>query len=164
MQNPTTRETTRPWRNGSSEFASQTYMKTILYLEDDEHDIFFLERALANQGTDLSIRNVHSLSEATAYLEGDGQYADRKRFPLPCLILSDLSIPGGSGFQLARWLREDPRFRELPIILLSGSAREQQLEKAEISGANCCLEKSSDFSELLARINDLLHAHKEMDH
>jgi CheY-like chemotaxis protein len=131
-------------------------MKTILYLEDDEHDIFFLKRALATEQAGLTIQNVHNLGDATAYLEGTGEFSDRHRFPLPDLVVSDLTVPGGSGFQLTRWLREESQFKSLPVILLSGSAQEPQLQKAAVSGANFCLQKSADFSELLSKIRDLL--------
>src|SRR5262245_49372077 len=101
-------------------------MKTILYLEDDEHDIFFLKRAFANRAPDLQIRNVANISEAIDYLDGGGDYSERDRYPLPALIVSDVSIPGGSGFQFVRWIRENPRWSDLPIILLTGSAHQSQ--------------------------------------
>jgi len=143
-------------QSGLSAFASQCPMKTILYLEDDEHDIFFLQRALSAQAPDLGFYHVSNLADATAYLEGAGRYSDRKRFHFPDLILSDVSIPGGSGFQFARWIRQHPNFMSLPIILLTGAAQETELQKAAISGADCCLEKSTDFSLLLRKIRECL--------
>jgi len=137
-------------------FASPYPMKTILYLEDDEHDIFFLKRALNTQAPDLGFFHVSNLADATAFLEGLGRYNDRKRFPAPDLIVSDVSIPGGSGFQFAKWIRAQPKFSSLPIILLTGSAQELEFEKAAVSGADCCLEKSTDFSLLLRKIREFL--------
>src|SRR3954453_22860284 len=100
-----------PSSSGVSGCSAPNQMKTILYLEDDEHDIFFLKRALATEQTGLNIQNVHNLGDATAYLEGKEPFSDRRRFPLPDLIVSDLSVPGGSGFQLTTWLREESRFK-----------------------------------------------------
>ncbi len=127
-------------------------MKTILYVEDDEHDIFFLKRAFGSQAPDLRIHNVLNVSEAMAYLNADGPYADAARFPTADLVVSDVSIPGGSGFQLLTWIRGQPRFAALPVILVTGSAHQKEIEKALIAGANFCLEKSTDFNELLAKV------------
>src|SRR5882762_8238569 len=90
-------------------------MKTILYVEDDEHDIFFLKRAFGSQAPDLRIHNVLNAADAMAYLSAEGPYADRARFPAADLVVSDVSIPGGSGFQLLAWIRQEPRFAGLPV-------------------------------------------------
>ena len=131
-------------------------MKTILYVEDDEHDIFFLKRAFGAQVPNVQIQNVVNVPQAMEYLRGDGGFADRKQFPAADLVVSDVSIPGGSGIQLLKWIRGEPRFSKLPVILLSGSTQESQIDKALSSGANFCLEKSTDFKELLSKICSLL--------
>jgi CheY-like chemotaxis protein len=127
-------------------------MKTILYVEDDEHDIFFLKRAFGSQAPDLRIHNVLNAADAMAYLSADGPYADRARFPAADLVVSDVSIPGGSGFQLLAWIRQEPRFAGLPVILLTGSAQQKEIDYAVTAGANFCLEKSTNFDELLAKV------------
>jgi len=131
-------------------------MKTILYVEDDEHDIFFLKRAFASQAPDLQIQQMAEVSGAIEYLKGQGPFADREQFPLPDLVISDVSIPGGSGFQLLAWIRSEPAFRNLPVILMSGSAQPAEISKASTSGADYCLEKSTDFEQLLAKVRRLL--------
>jgi len=144
-------------RNRHSEFAPALQMKTILYVEDDEHDIFFLARAFSMQAPDLRIENVTSVADAVEYLSGKNQFSDREEYPLPDLVVSDVSIPGGSGFELVRWIRQNPQLKKTPVILLTGTAEQLQVEKAESTGAECCLEKSSDFQQLLAKIRKFLN-------
>src|SRR6267378_7237339 len=122
-------------------------MKTILYVEDDEHDIFFLKRAFGSQAPDLRIHNVLNVADAMAYLNAEGLYANLAKFPAVDLVVSDVSIPGGSGFQLLAWIRQQPRFAGLPVILLTGSAQQKEINYAITAGANFCLEKSTNFDE-----------------
>ena len=147
-----------PWHQRHSPITPRRAMKTILYLEDDEHDIFFLKRALATQAPDIEFHHVTNPADAMAYLEGNGRYGERNRFPFPDLIVSDVSIPGGSGFQFVNWIRNHSEFSALPVILLTGSAQESQIEKGLSSGANYCLEKSADLTSVLDKMRELLYA------
>src|SRR5437588_4296729 len=141
-----------------SQFATPLQMKTILYVEDDEHDVFFLRRAFRTQSPELRIENVTSVADAIEYLGGQRQSSNRKEFPFPDLVISDVTIPGGSGFELVRWIRQKPECSKLPVILLTGTAEELQVEHAQASGADFCLEKSIDFQALLAKIHKLLES------
>ena len=151
-----TQKNARVRRGRQSETVPEAVMKTILYVEDDEHDVFFLNRAFANHAPALRVQNVHSIEEAMNYLRGTGIYADRAQFPAPDLLVSDVSIPGGSGYQLLAWVRKNGEISGLPFILLTGSAQDTQLEKAMTNGADVCLEKCTDFKELLAAVERLL--------
>ena len=131
-------------------------MKTILYVEDDEHDVFFLKRAFSHHPDGWRVQNVQSVEEAINYLAGKGRYQDRKEFPAVDLIVSDVTIPGGSGYQLLRWVREHVELGRIPFVLVTGSAQDTQVEKAATTGADCCLEKSTDFKELMAAVERLL--------
>jgi CheY-like chemotaxis protein len=131
-------------------------MKTILYVEDDEHDVFFLKRAFTNYAPGWSVQNVHSVEEAINYLSGLGGYSDRQRFPVADLVVSDVSIPGGSGYQLLEWVREHAKLGRLPFILLTGSTQDHEFKKGTTSGADFCFEKSTDFKELIAQAQKLV--------
>lgn len=131
-------------------------MKTILYVEDDEHDMFFLNRAFGTHAPELRIQNVPSVPDAMQYIEGMDKYSDRAQFPPADLVISDVTIPGGSGFQLVKWIRGHAKFAKLPVILLTGSVHESQVDTALTTGADCCLEKSSDFKQLLGNVRGLL--------
>ena len=56
---------------------------TILHVEDDSNDVLLLKHACEYAGVSLNVQTVEDGDEAIAYLSGKGQFADRKRFPLP---------------------------------------------------------------------------------
>jgi CheY-like chemotaxis protein len=145
-------------RRRESEGTTPSPMKTILYVEDDEHDVFFLKRAFMTHAPEWQVQNVHSIEDAVNYLNNIGKYSDGERFPAPDLVVSDVSIPGGSGYQLLSWVRAHAQLGRVPFILLTGSAQGAELDKAASNGANCCLEKSTDFKELLRNVHKLLEA------
>jgi len=124
MQRLTPIRTNAPVPCGSPpDSTTQTQMKTILYVEDDEHDVFFLKRAFAQHTDGWCVQNVQSVEEAINYLAGKGRYHDREQFPPVDLIVSDVSIPGGSGYQLLRWVRDHAEFGRIPFVLVTGSAQ-----------------------------------------
>ncbi|MDY6940165.1 MAG: response regulator, partial [Cyanobacteriota bacterium] len=70
----------------------------------------------------------------------------------PDLLVLDLSMPDFSGFQLARVIRNDPRWQELPIICLTAYYDRENLERAFAVGADDCLNKSLSSGELRTRL------------
>jgi CheY-like chemotaxis protein len=59
--------------------------------------------------------------EAVRYLEGRGRYADRVQYPLPSLMVLDLKFPTKSGVEVLAWVRNDPRCKDLPVVVLTSS-------------------------------------------
>lgn len=96
-------------------------MTTILLIENDEGDVFLFRRALSRLNYSGSVRVVGSVTEARAYLEGDGAFSDREYYAIPDLIVSDMNLPGPTGNDFLEWLREEERFADVPLVFLSGS-------------------------------------------
>src|SRR4051812_17982545 len=94
---------------------------TILYVEDDENDVYFLRRAISAAKLDCAVCTVPDGLHAEDYLAGIGKYADRSVFPLPMLVLLDIKLPLASGFEVLSWLRQQSSFRRLPIVMLTSS-------------------------------------------
>ena len=65
-------------------------MKPILQVEDDPNDVFFLKYAMQKAGVANAIQVASDGQQAIDYLKGAGKFADREKFPLPCLVLLDL--------------------------------------------------------------------------
>jgi CheY-like chemotaxis protein len=86
--------------------------------------------------------------QAKAYLVGEGQYADRRRYPFPSLVLLDLQMPRLSGLELLRWIRTTAGISDLAVVVLTGSTNRQDFERAYHLGANACAVKSLDLTEL----------------
>ena len=79
--------------------------QTILIVDDNIDDRFFVGRALKRLATGLGIQFVTGGEEAAAYLDGSGVYADRTRFPYPSFVVTDLVMPDGDGFSVLRRIR-----------------------------------------------------------
>src|SRR5205823_1830889 len=84
------------------------------------------------------------------YLEGTGKFGDRNYYPFPALILSDMNLSGESGNTFLEWLRDDPRFKGLPLVFLSGTFRISDRALAERLGATDFVVKTGDIAELCA--------------
>lgn len=79
------------------------------------------------------------------------------------LVVTDLSMPKMDGITLMRRVRDDVRYKELPIIVLTASGYERDLLSASNSGANACLTKPVDSHELVNMINQLVLQHQNTD-
>jgi CheY-like chemotaxis protein len=72
------------------------------------------------------------------------------------LVITDLSMPEMDGLTLLQKLRADARFQALPVIILTGSAYEQDNARAKAAGATTFLTKPVESEELIATVNRLL--------
>jgi CheY-like chemotaxis protein len=120
----------------------------ILIVEDDPNDTFLLKRAFQKTGISLPMHHCCDGAEAMEYLRGDGQYADRQKFPFPRVLITDLKMPRSNGFDLLEWLKNHPECNLIPKIVLSASADLGDVTKAYQLGANCYFQKPSEFDEL----------------
>jgi len=119
--------------------------QTLLIVEDDDNDFLFLERALTMENVGAQIHRACDGSEAIDYLSGEDNFANRDARPLPNLIVLDLKMPGTSGFEVLEWVREQPDFQTLPIIVFSSSEEPADVEKAYNLGANAYLVKPTSY-------------------
>lgn len=123
------------------------HLLPILQVEDDEHDVFFLKRAFDVAGIPNPIQVVHDGQEAIDFFSGTGPYADRKRYPLPCLVLLDLKLPRKNGLEVLQWLRSERRLPYMPIIMFSSSAHPEDIDQAYRLGANSFVVKPSGVTD-----------------
>jgi CheY-like chemotaxis protein len=128
---------------------------SILLAEDDDNDVFFMERAFKQAEIPSSLHRVRDGEEAIAYLKGDGQYANRDLFPLPRLLVLDLKMPRKNGFEVVAWLRQQPLLKRLPVVVLTSSREDPDINRAYELGANTYLVKPADFESLVAMTKTL---------
>ena len=114
---------------------------TILIVEDDPGDAYFLEKAFERVLANCAVHRVSDGEEAQAYLSGTGKYLDRKLFPLPSVILLDLKMPRMNGFEFLAWLRKEPELKIIPTVVYSSSENPTDIRKAYEMGANSFLHK-----------------------
>jgi len=75
---------------------------------------------------------------------------------MPDLILLDIMMPKRSGFEVCRILKEDPNYRDIPIVMVTALNEVGDLERARESGADDYLSKPVNKTELLSRVRNLL--------
>ncbi len=116
-------------------------MAGVLYVEDEESDVFFMRRAFRQAGMEHALKVVVDGQAAIDYLAGHGVFSDRLVYPIPAVVLLDLNLPTVSGFQVLRWMRTQPGLEDLPTVIFSSSAREEDRTQARQLGANDYVEK-----------------------
>jgi CheY-like chemotaxis protein len=119
-----------------------------LIVEDNESDQLFIEQALRDNGVEDQIRIVGNYEEAVAYLNGESKFADRRRFPFPALMITDVNMPGGTGLGLLTHLKNNPRANEVHTIVLSSAEDPVEVSKAQRLGANGFHLKPGSYLEL----------------
>src|SRR5262249_33978455 len=113
----------------------------ILMVEDDSNDALLVLQTLKQTSVPHQVHVVPDGETALAYLSGKGAYGDREKFPLPALVLLDLKMPGIDGFEVLAWVREQPQFKDLRVVVLTSSTDGHDLNKAYRLGANSFLLK-----------------------
>lgn len=121
----------------------------ILVVEDDENDVVLIGRAFRRGRLANPLRFVGDGEAARNYLAGTGEFADRDAHPLPVLVLLDLKLPRLSGLELLEWLRADGSLSGVPVVVLTSSRENRDLERAYALGANSYLVKPVAFEALL---------------
>ena len=118
----------------------------ILHADDDDDDVHFIHKAFEHAGLNPVHRSPDG-EDALNYLQGTGQYSDRKRYPYPDLLLMDLKMPRVNGFEVMEWLNSHAHFR-LPVIILTGSVIDCDVKRAYALGASCYIAKTAATDEL----------------
>jgi CheY-like chemotaxis protein len=126
--------------------------KTILLVDDDENDVFFMKRAMKQAEMINPLQVVEDGQQAIDYLSGRGDYADRERFPLPCLVLLDLKLPEVMGFEVLKWIRQQSELKTLIVVVLTSSNLGPDIDLAYRLGANSYLVKPPTPEKLLAMV------------
>jgi len=113
-------------------------------VEDSRDDVMLLKRALGKADVGIPVLFVSDGGEAIDYLEGKPPYDDRRACPLPSLVVLDLYMPRMDGFELLGWVRQQPRFQKLKMVVFSGVERKADIERAHALGADLVTVKPTD--------------------
>ena len=127
----------------------------ILLAEDDENDIFLMGRAFDRAGIPNRLIVVRNGQEAIDYLAGTGEYAQRDKYPIPGLVLLDLKMPWMDGFDVLRWLRGHGQFDTLPVVILTSSKLQSDIDKSRQLGVYDYRVKPHGFEELVRLLDDV---------
>lgn len=129
---------------------------TVLLVEDDPNDVFFIRNAFERAGIADAPRVARDGEEALAYLLGQGAFSDRRLNPAPSLVLLDLKLPRLSGLEFLAWrARQEARLRCIPVVVLTSSQSPEDLAKAYELGANSYLVKPLESAAQLEMVKTL---------
>lgn len=129
--------------------------ETILLVEDNPRDVLLIQRAFRKANLTNPLQVVGDGEAAVLYLSGEGSYEDRDRYPLPSLILLDLKLPRKSGAEVLEWLRQQPRLKRLPVVVLTSSREYADVNKLYDLGANAYMVKPVTFDNLVEIVKTL---------
>ena len=143
--------------NGSLADYNKTMLNdvAILLAEDDENEIFLMGRAFDRAGVPNRLMVVRNGQEAIDYLAGTGEYAQREKYPLPGLLLLDLKMPWMDGFDVLKWLRTQPQFNALPVVVLTSSKLQADVDKSRQFGVYDYRVKPHTFEDLVRLLDDV---------
>lgn len=122
---------------------------TILLVEDNATDVILIRRAFDKAKLGNPVQVVADGDSAVGYLAGEGIYQDRRQYPLPILILLDLKLPRRSGLEVLQWLRAQETLRRIPVVMLTSSQQNSDVNAAYDTGVNSYLVKPVEFDGLL---------------
>jgi len=88
--------------------------------------------------------------EAMEFLFGKGEH------PRPQLVLLDLKLPKIDGIEILKKLKQTPRLRSIPVVVLTTSAREEEIKKIHALGANSYITKPGDFRKFIEEIKGII--------
>lgn len=123
--------------------------RPILLVEDDPNDVFLIRRALAKTEIGVPLQVTRDPIDAMTYLQGTGRFTNRVEYPLPLLMLLDLKLEGGTGFDVLTWARQTSGIRRLPIVVLTSSQADADINRAYELGANSYIVKPLTFQNLV---------------
>jgi CheY-like chemotaxis protein len=127
----------------------------ILLAEDDENDIFMMGRAFDRAGVPNPLFVVRNGQHVIDYLNGTGEYAQRDKFPLPGLVLLDLKMPWMDGFDVLKWVRARSQFDALPIVVLTSSKLQSDIDKSRQFGVFDYRVKPHGLDDLVLLLDDV---------
>lgn len=128
---------------------------SILLVEDNPDDVDLALLAFKESGIGEEAVVARDGQEAIDYLLHDGLLEGNRITRLPRVILLDINLPRLDGFEVLKRLRAHPLTRYLPIIILSSSREECDLERSYQLGANSYIQKSLDFSRFVETIRKM---------
>jgi CheY-like chemotaxis protein len=121
----------------------------ILLAEDDADDRMLVKRVLENELGVTDVRTVWNGEDLMEYLRRKGAYASPEEAPRPALILLDLNMPRKDGREALTEIKSDPELRSIPVIVLTTSNSENDVEQSYLAGVNAYVTKPARFSEMV---------------
>ncbi len=134
---------------------SDTPNQSILLVEDSPEDYEATERAFRRAGLKNPIHRCSDGDEALDYLFRRGRYADPATSPKPGIVLLDLNLPGTDGREVLEEIKGNESLRCIPVIVLTTSSDERDIQACYSAGANSYVQKPVDLDGFMKAIERL---------
>jgi two-component system response regulator len=127
----------------------------ILLVDDSSADVELTLRALRHDALVDHIHIARDGEEALNFIYCREPFQKRAAEPLPRLILLDLNMPKVDGLSVLRTLKEDPRTRAIPVVILTSSKEEKDVAKSYAVGVNSYIQKPVNFDQFREAVHTL---------
>ena len=129
-------------------------LKTILLAEDNPYDVELTIEALKEHKLANQVVVVNDGVEVMEYLNYEGRFSNRKKGN-PVLLLLDIKMPRMDGIEALEAIRNNEKFKMLPVVMLTSSRQEPDLKKCYALGVNAYVVKPVNFKDFLDAVKHI---------
>lgn len=127
----------------------------ILLIEDNQDDIDLTLRAFKKHRLVNDINVIKDGAEAVEFIFCTGRYASRDIADVPAFILLDLNLPKVNGMEILKQIRDNPKTKCIPVIILTSSKHDQDVINGYSLGVNSYIRKPVDFNKFMEAISQI---------
>lgn len=129
-------------------------LKRILLAEDDPRDVELILQGLRSSYLANDVMVVGDGAEALDYLNRRGRFSDRPD-TLPALVLLDIKMPKVNGLEVLREIRNSPALAAIPVVVMTSSREETDVESAYALGCNAFVVKPVSFKDFIETVKTI---------
>ncbi len=126
--------------------------KIILLVEDSKADIRLVQEVLKTSTVPHQLMIVRNGMDAMAYLRQEGEFSES---PRPNLIVLDLNLPRKDGREVLAEIKTDPNLKRIPVIVLTTSSNDQDIQESYDLYVNCYITKSRNLKDLFKLVKGI---------
>ena len=127
----------------------------ILLIEDDPGDAEMTIMALKDNHLTNKLLHLKDGVLALDYIFAKGEYAERQQIESPKVILLDLKMPRINGIEVLQELKANPSTRKIPVVILTSSREDPDIEMCYNLGVNSYVVKPVEFENFIKAISQL---------
>ena len=127
----------------------------ILLVEDNPDHALLTRRVLESYKVANKVQVVEDGADALDYMYRRGRYNNGNDAPRPGLILLDVKLPKVDGFEVLKQLKSDPEHSSIPVVMLTTSARDEEVARGYAEGANSYVTKPVRFDEFAEKVKNI---------
>lgn len=127
----------------------------ILLVEDNITDAELTIRELKKHNMANNLVHLKNGEEALEFIFATGKFAGREKMHPPKVILLDIQMPKVNGIEVLHKIKSDPQTRAIPVVILTSSKENPDVQKCYASGANSYIVKPVNFDGFAQAIKNL---------